>query len=84
MKVYVLTVEQVCDCEVFDNDYPRAFGSLDKAKAVFRSFVDDEIQFVERDGWIIDIDDEDEFEAYADGDYADNHTLAVIHELDVE
>ena len=78
MKVYVLFIEQVSWTEVI-RQTTDVFSTLEKARKAFKSFTDDERQDCERYGWTID-EQEDFFEAYQYGDYAENHTNAEIRE----
>lgn len=82
MKVYVMTVDQVCDDGVLDTIYPKVFSTLEKAKAEFKAFVADDKELDEKVGWKIE-EDENSFEAWEDGYYGGNHTSAKIHELEV-
>ena len=41
--IYLLTVDQAYFDEVLSSDFPKAFDSLDKAKAQFRRVVNEEI-----------------------------------------
>lgn len=82
-KVYLVTVDQAYQGDIIDNDYPRAFDSLEKAKAEFKRFVDDDRECCNRDQWNIDTDTDTDFEAYEEGYYTMNHTEAHALELDV-
>lgn len=82
-KVYVVTVNQVYQWEEMAVNYPKAFNTIDKAKAEFRKFVDDDRRYCERDGWKIEDDTDTHFLSYEDGDYVCNHTEVSIVELEV-
>lgn len=82
-KVYLVTVDQAYQGDIIDNNYPRAFDSLEKAKAEFKRFVDDDRECCKRDQWNIDTDTDTDFEAYEEGYYTMNHTEAHVLELDV-
>lgn len=81
MKVYVVTVEETYEGTVMSTEYPKAFSTIEKAKADFKKFVDDEKEMDE--DWIIDDDTDTHFEAYKEDDYTENHTEAFVIELDV-
>lgn len=84
MKVYVVTVNQAYEDEVMDTNYPKAFDSLDKAKAELKKFADDDAEMDKKLGWIFADENNDEyFEAWKDGEYTGNHTLAQVVELEV-
>jgi hypothetical protein len=78
-KVYVLQIEQVVDYVILQNDCD-LYEHLDDAKQALKSFVDDEMQYVKRDGWEIDSNDDMSFCAYLEGEYPINHVEAVIKE----
>lgn len=83
-KVYLVTVDQAYKGDILGNGYPRAFDSLEKAKAEFKRFVDDDKEYCNRDQWNIETDTDIDFEAYEEGCYTMNHTEAHILKLDVE
>lgn len=82
MKVYVLFIEQVVDYEVIGQDV-KVYANKQKALSEFSEFVSDEKMFVARDEWTILNDKEDLFEAYEEGSYACNHSIAEVICTDV-
>lgn len=83
--IYLLTVDQAHFDEVLTSDFPKAFDSLDKAKAQFRRVINEEIEEDKEQGWkFSDQNNETYFEAWADGYYLGNHTLIQIQEIEVE
>lgn len=84
MKVFVVTLDQAYHGEVMDTNYPMAFDSLGKAKAELKSIVDDEYEEDKKQGWTFANENNDTyFEAWEDGYYTSNHTLAKVVELEV-
>lgn len=80
--VYVVHIRQVCDFEFLRDDC-EVFASLEDAQKMFKSFVEDERKYVERDEWEIESDDDTTFEAFVDGEYSSNHTYASIETLEI-
>lgn len=81
MKVYIVTVEETYEGTVMTTEYPKAFSTIEKAKAEFKKFVDDDKEMDE--DWIIDDDADTHFEAHKEDCYTENHTEAFVIELDV-
>lgn len=77
--VYVLNIDQVFDFQTLKNDI-EVFESLEDAKEEFNKFVETERKNAEKDDWVIETDTELDFEAYEDGEYASNHSVASIEE----
>ena len=85
MKVYILTVDQVYNDEIFENSYPKAYSTMEKAKKAFNAFVDEERENVQRDGWVEAEENSDtHYEAWEDGNYISNHTDARIIEATLD
>lgn len=82
MEIFIVEVDRVVDGEKMDYD-TKAYSTEEKAKAALKEFVDDDRKYCERDGWTIEADFEDYFQAYADGDYPLNHCEAAVRLLEV-
>ncbi len=82
MKVYVLTIEQVCDYSEIDLS-TEVYYTHEDARAALKMWRDDEIETVEEDEWDIETDNEDQFLAYEEGSYSKNHSQAIISECEV-
>ena len=81
MKVYLLTVEQVCD---YDQELTtKTFYTRDDACAMLKGWRDKLIEEVHGLTWIIETDEEDNFEAYELGRAAANRVSAHISECEV-
>lgn len=78
-SIYVLNINQVYDCESLKNDI-EVFAKLEDAKKEFNKFVKEERKNAKNDDWVIETDTEFEFEAYEDGEYSTNHSVASIEE----
>ena len=80
MKVYVFFIEQVYETDLIRQDIS-VYASLSKAKEVFNKFVEDEKEFVEENDWVESEDNNSmNYEAYKDGYYCTNRTIAYIDE----
>lgn len=82
MKVYVMTDQLVVggdDSGIFTHAY------LDKAEAdkAFNLWIEEEKQACAKDGWMIAMNTDKVFEAYAEGDWPMNHSCAYIEEFDL-
>ena len=77
MKVYVLTIEQVWDYEQI-NLQTKVYYTEKDAKAAFKRWRDDEIKTVKENEWVIETDNDTNFEAFEDGFYARNHSYASV------
>jgi hypothetical protein len=88
MKVYCLLITQTYDFEVFPARIP--IVSTDKQKVIdaLKVFADGEKseikEKVDNGEWIIENDTDEWFEAYEDGRYSENHSLAVIIEREMD
>lgn len=78
-KVAIVHITQIVNGEELRNDV-RCFKTEELAKTYAKDFIEDEMEYVERDGWVVD----DEFEesgtwqAYEAGYYNTNHTELVV------
>lgn len=83
MKIYIFYIDQVVD---FDHLTQKAEPHLTKESALirFNEFVEDEKKYVERDGWHVENDEEDHFQAYVDGSYPENHVDVRIMEEELQ
>lgn len=52
--------------------------TLDDARAIFAEYIEEEKELAVDNGWTIETDTKDVFEAYEDGYYAANHTRLYI------
>lgn len=78
-KVAIVRITQIVKGEELRNDV-RCFKTKELAKTYAKEFIADEMEYVKRDGWVV----EDEFEesgtwqAYEAGYYNTNHTELVV------
>ena len=84
-KVYVVGINQTCKAEVLRESVD-VFETEEKAQAHFKAFVEDEKKWIEENAeeWIVSADEEEVFEAYEQGYYAENHTYAYVQEKEVQ
>lgn len=85
MKVYIITIEEVFDFQVFIHA-PEAFTKEEAAKNRFNEIVEEAKKAYCRLGWVEDKDyyDESCYEIYLDGEYAANHYAVRIHEVELK
>lgn len=78
-KVVIVHITQIVDGVELRNDV-RCFKTKKLAKEYAKSFIDDEKEYVKRDGWVIESNftKNGTWEAYEDGNYCLNHTELVV------
>ena len=76
-KHYVVVLDWA-DNDSEDVDILGVAHTLDDARAIFNEYVDEERKLAENNGWNIETDTNDVFEAYEDGYYAASHTRLYI------
>lgn len=82
MKVYVLTIEEVCDYEQVKQK-PQLFYTDDDARAELKKCRDTLLKSIQGLTWIIETDEDDNFRAYELGREAANRFSAHISECEV-
>ena len=82
-KVWIVFIEQVYNYDVIRLDY-KHFHKEDDARKYFEDFVNDEKKSIP-EHWVIDgeCDNDNIFEAYEEGYYSINHTIAKIEHCDI-
>ena len=83
MKVYILTIHQVNDCEDL-GIITKAYDSEEKAIAALKAWRDDEIQYFPKEYYVYEHDEPTWFEVYQDGRYCYEHSLGTVQEIEVE
>lgn len=84
MKVYTLTTHQVFDgCDDL-GIVVRAFSTEEKAVEALQKFISSEMEYVKRDGWVIEMEDSTSFIAYEQGYYATNHSIGIVEQKNLE
>lgn len=82
MEVYILFIEQVWGCSVIRQSTD-IYASYEEAKKEFDLFVEDEMETVSKYDWIIE-QNPDEFNAFEDGSYSENHTTVEIRKRELK
>ena len=82
MKVYVFVTHAASDGEFFGVNLS-VHATKEEAIKDFMEYKKDEMPYVKRDGWVIGTNEEDNFEAYMEGDYAANHTEGFVEEYEI-
>ena len=82
MKVYVLTIEEVCDYDQVEQK-PQLFYTSDDALAELKKCRDTLLESTQGLTWIIEADEDDNFRAYELGREAANRFSAHISECEV-
>lgn len=83
MKVYVFTHHCAACCEFLGVEN-KVFKNKEDALKKFREWREEELEYVNRNGWVIGTDDIDgHFEAYEDGDYCCSHTEGFVNEYEI-
>lgn len=82
MKVYVLTIEEVCDYDQVKQK-PQLFYTSDDARAALKRCRDTLLKSIQGLTWIIETDEDDNFRAYELGREAANRFSACISECEV-
>lgn len=82
-KVWIVFIEQVDSNDFIRLDY-KHFHKEDEARKYFEDFVNDEKKSIP-EHWVIDneYDNDNIFEAYEEGYYSINHTIAKIEHCDI-
>ena len=65
-------------------DEVRLFNSLENATRFFGEVVDEERKIANDKEWVIEYDDNRNFEAYDDGYFAQNHSCVSLFEIPIE
>lgn len=82
MKIYSVLISVVSDGEVIRLD-TTPFRTIEQAVAYKTTIVDDERNYAERDDFIIEADNDDQFLAYEDGYFCTNHISIEIVEHEI-
>ena len=82
MKVYAVTISQVSDYEDLGVRV-ELFKKYDDAVKYLKLWRDDELRYVERDGYDIEEDDENIFVASLPMDWARGHSEGYIEEKEI-
>lgn len=82
-KVWIVFIEQVDSNDFIRLDY-KHFHKEEEARKYFEDFVNDEKKSIP-EHWVIDneYDNDNIFEAYEEGYYSINHTIAKIEHCDI-
>ena len=65
-------------------DEVRLFNSLENATRFFGDVVDEERKIANDKEWVIEYDDNRNFEAYEDGYFVHNHSCVSLFEIEIE
>ena len=65
-------------------DEVRLFKALEDAKKVFNNIVEEERRIANDKEWVIEYDDNRDFEAYESGYFAHNHSCVSLFEIPIE
>lgn len=82
-KAWCVKTHIVCDCEII-SDEVRLFNALEDAGKVFNNIVEEERRIANDKEWVIEYDDNRNFEAYEEGYYAHNHSCVNLFEIPIE
>lgn len=82
MKIYAFVRHAASDGEFLGVNVSLYTSKKDALKA-FNEWKEDELPYVNRDGWVIDPDDKEHFEAFLQGFYASDHTEGYIEEHEI-
>lgn len=87
-KVYVFTAEQAWDGEAADI-IVKTFRKKETAQEYMQKFIHDGGEesiedYVESNGWEVEMDEPDLYRAYKDGRYSTDHIEITITECDIE
>ena len=83
MNIYVFTTHIVDDCEDLGITN-KLFYDKQAALNALKEWRDDEIKYVNENGWEIAQDEPSYFEAYEDGYYCTNHSLGRVWEEEIK
>ena len=81
--VWCVKTHIVTDGETISNDV-RLFEHLEDAEKVFNEIVEDERRIANDKKWVIEYDDNRNFEAYKEGYYAHNHSCVNLFQMEIE
>ena len=84
MKLFCLLIEETNKGEVFETRIPIVTTDKARAEKFLKEFVEDNRQYYEGDGFVIEEDSTDYFHAYEDGRYTENHVCASIVERELD
>lgn len=65
-------------------DEVRLFNALEDAEKVFNNIVEEERRIANDKEWVIEYDDNRNFEAYEEDYYAHNHSCVELFEIEIE
>lgn len=82
-KVWCVKIHIVNDCETI-NDEVRLFQYLQDAEKAFNEFVDVEREIAIKKEFVIDYDDNRNFEAYEKGYYVHNHSCINLFQIKIK
>ena len=81
--VWCVKTHIVCDCEII-TDEVRLFNYLGEAEKFFNNIVEEERKIANDKEWVIEYDDNRNFEAYEEGYYPHNHSCVNLFEIPIE
>lgn len=82
-SIYIVVTHQVDDYEDLGIQ-TWAFNKKKDAQKALAAFKKSELPYCKKEGWMIEPSDRNSFEAYEDGDYTRNHSIAHIQKVEVE
>lgn len=87
-KVYVFTAEQAWDGEAADI-IVKTFRTREAAQKFMHEFIHEDgdesiAEYVESNGWEVEMDEPDLYRAYNDGRYSTDHIETTITECNIE
>lgn len=82
-KAWCVKTHIVNDC-VTMNDDVRVFEYLEEGEKVFNEIVEEERKVANDKEWVIEYDDNRNFEAYEEGYYPHNHSCVNLFEIPIE
>ena len=81
MKIYTITHVEVFDFE--ESIETKAYTDRLLAEAMFAAMKSKARENDENDGWHIESDDDNYYESYTDGSYAENHCVIKLEEHEI-
>lgn len=78
VKTYIIN-----DCGIITDDV-RMFEYLEDGEKVFNNIVEEERKIANDKEWVIEYDDNRNFEAYESGYYAHNHICVNLFQIEIE
>lgn len=81
--VWCVKTHIIDDCGII-TDEVRLFKALEDAEKVFNNIVEEERKIANDKEWVIEYDDNRNFEAYEDGYFVHNHSCVSLFEIEIE